>query len=124
MLDTLVGSGVPLGLVTSKRRQGVERGLRHVDLEDCFAAIVAGDEVELAKPHPEPVLRALELLGVEPAAAIFVGDSPHDMASGRAAGVHTVAVTWGPFAPEALARHAPDEWLHDPEDLLQLVGLA
>src|SRR5207244_8741837 len=90
-------TGKTLGLVTSKMRSGALRGLKVAGLEDAFAAIVGADEVTHPKPHPEPVLKALELLAAPAAGAVFIGDSRHDIACGRAAGVKSDAVPWGRF---------------------------
>jgi pyrophosphatase PpaX len=109
-----------LGLVTSKLREGAMRGLRHAELEDSFDVIVGADDVDRHKPDPAPVFAAVERLGADPATTIFVGDSPHDMAAGRAAGVRTGAALWGPFARAALEAHTPDYWLAKPEELLEL----
>jgi pyrophosphatase PpaX len=109
--------GAKLGVVTSKRRHGTELGLRALGLEACFDVLVCADDVARAKPHPEPVLRALDALGVAPARACFVGDSTHDMHSGRAAGVHTIAVLWGPFTRASLEPTAPDAWASDAREL-------
>ena len=62
---------------------------------------------------------ALTRLGAAPADALFVGDSPHDIESGRRAGVKTAAATWGPFTRAALEAAKPDVWLEKPEDLLR-----
>lgn len=118
----LAAGGARLGLVTSKMRQGALRGLRLVGLEDAFDAVVGSDEVTHPKPHPEPVLRALDLLGAEPATAVFVGDSRHDIECGRAAGVRTAAVLWGPFDRAQLEDLEPDYWLEHPQDLARLAG--
>lgn len=114
--------GVRTGLVTSKHRVGAERGLRVVGLEGTMEVIIGAEEVVNPKPHPEPVLLALETLGELPEAAIYVGDSVHDMESGRAAGVRTAAVLWGPFTRADLEPTAPDYWLEQPGDLLQVLG--
>lgn len=112
VVHELHGAGVPLGLVTSKRRLGGQRGLRSLGLEGRFAVEVYGDEVARPKPHPEPVLRALAGLGLAPSARVtFVGDAIHDVDAGRAAGVHTIAVTWGSGRPDELA--AADLVVHD-----------
>jgi len=63
---------------------------------------------------------ALHLLDADAASAVFVGDSPHDMAAGRAAGVRTAAAMWGPFPRAWLEPHGPDYWLCSPTDLLSL----
>src|ERR1041385_4454314 len=92
------GAGHRTGLVTSKNRPGALRGLRLVGLEDAMELIIGPDDVKNPKPHPEPILTALKVLGEPAACALYVGDSVHDMESGRAAGVRTAAVLWGPAA--------------------------
>ena len=112
--------GKTLGLVTSKMRGGAVRGLKVAGLEDAFQVIVGADEVTHPKPHPEPVLTALERLGAPAAGAVFVGDSRHDVECGRAAGVKTAAVLWGPFDRAHLEDLEPDYWLETPTDLTLL----
>ena len=51
---------------------------------------------------------------------MFIGDSRHDLECGRAAGVQTAAVLWGPFSRDDLADLAPDYWLETPADLARL----
>jgi pyrophosphatase PpaX len=51
---------------------------------------------------------------------VFIGDSRHDLECGRAAGVKTAAVLWGPFDRSHLADLSPDYWLEKPHDLTQL----
>jgi pyrophosphatase PpaX len=109
--------GKTLGLVTSKTRSGAVRGLELVALADAFDAIVGSDEVTQPKPHPEPVLTALQRLGAAAGDAVFIGDSRHDIECGRAAGVKTAAVLWGPFDRAHLEDLRPDYWLERPEDL-------
>jgi len=113
--------GIATGLVTSKNRSGAVRGLALAQLESLMDVLVCADEVENPKPHPEPVEKAVRLLGADPATTVYVGDSIHDMRSGRAAGVRTAAVLWGPFGRRHLEGAQPDYWLERPEDLLALV---
>jgi len=112
--------GVALGLVTSKLSLGADRGLRLLGLEQEFSVRVCADDVVNGKPHPEPVLMALEALGASPEQTLFIGDSIHDIEAGKRAGVTTVAVTWGPFARETLAAAEPDHWLEEPAGLFDL----
>jgi pyrophosphatase PpaX len=115
-------AGKSLGIVTSKARKGTAMGLRVSHLEGLFDEIVAADDVEKHKPDPTPVLRALELLNAEADRSVFIGDSPFDMAAGRAAGVLTAAALWGPFDRDTLSPHAPDYWLSEPTDILSFDG--
>lgn len=112
--------GKTLGLVTSKARSGALRGLERAGLSDVFDVIVGSDEVTHPKPHPEPVLTALTRLGAAPESAVFIGDSRHDIECGRAAGVRTAAVLWGPFDRAHLEDLHPDYWLERPEELTLL----
>ncbi|MFO0094657.1 MAG: HAD family hydrolase, partial [Gemmatimonadaceae bacterium] len=79
--------GCPTAIVTSKGRGMTVRSLQHVGLGNAFDTVVTFEETERHKPLPDPVWLALERLGARPEAAVFVGDSPHDMHAGRAAGV-------------------------------------
>ena len=114
-------AGLQTGLVTSKNRQGALRGLTLVGLEALMDVLVCADEVTNPKPHPEPVEKAVSLLGADPATTVYVGDSVHDMHSGRAAGVQTAAALWGPFGKAHLEEASPDYWLETPRDLVSLV---
>jgi pyrophosphatase PpaX len=120
-IGSIRSRGVRLGLVTSKNRSGAERGLRVIGLDTHFEVIVGADDVEHPKPHPEPVLQALDRMRVAAADAIYIGDSTHDMESGRAAGVRTAAVLWGPFRREQLVHTQPDFWLERPGELMGLL---
>jgi pyrophosphatase PpaX len=121
VVRALKEEGVATGLVTSKNRTGAVRGLTLVRLEALMDVLVCSDEVENPNPHPEPVEKAVRLLDADPEATVYVGDSVHDMHSGRAAGVRTAAVLWGPFGRSHLEGAQPDYWLERPEDLLTLV---
>jgi pyrophosphatase PpaX len=116
----LVAGGVRIGLVTSKNRQGARRGLVAAGLEDAVEALVCAEDVTHAKPHREPVDRALALLGGAAGSTLFVGDSIHDMRSGRAAEVGTGAALWGPFARATLEPAEPTHWLAAPGDVVRL----
>ena len=120
-LGAIRAAGRRTGLVTSKNRQGALRGLTLVRLEAMMDVLVCADEVTNPKPHPEPVEKAVALLGADPATTVYVGDSIHDMVSGRAAGVRTAAALWGPFGREHLELAAPDYWLETPADLVTLL---
>jgi pyrophosphatase PpaX len=117
-------AGRATGLVTSKNRTGALRGLAVAGLETLMDVLVCADEVTNPKPHPEPVEKALSLLGRPAATAVYVGDSIHDMVAGRAAGVRTAAALWGPFGREHLEGATPAYWLDSPADLVKLLDVA
>jgi len=121
-VERIRAAGRRTGLVTSKNRSGALRGLALAKLELMMDVLVCADEVTNPKPHPEPVEKALKLLDADRSTTVYVGDSIHDMLSGRAAGVRTAAALWGPFGRAHLAGATPDYWLETPGDLVALAG--
>jgi HAD superfamily hydrolase (TIGR01509 family) len=91
LLGAVREAGVPTALVTSSGRRLVEVALDTLGRRN-FDAVVCGDEVESAKPHPEPYLTAARLLGVPIDRCVAVEDSPAGVASAVAAGAAVLAV--------------------------------
>lgn len=121
MVQAVRAAGCRTGLVTSKNRVGAFRGLRVAGLEEAMDVVIGADDVVHPKPHREPVDRAVAHLGADPATTVYVGDSVHDMHSGRSAGVRTAAVLWGPFGRSDLEPAGPDYWLEHPRELVSLL---
>jgi pyrophosphatase PpaX len=121
-LAALTERGHPLAVVTSKTDALARRGLALVGIIDHFGVIIGCDACSRHKPHPEPVLTALDRLGYEPGEALFVGDSVHDIEAGNAAGVLTVAALWGPFSREQLAMATPSRFIERAGDVLQVLA--
>jgi pyrophosphatase PpaX len=122
-VDALKAAGFPLAIVTSRHRESTLRAMDLCGLTRHFDLIVSPEDVGNPKPHPEPVLFALERLGVEAREALFVGDSPHDIAAGREAGTRTAGALWGPFPREALEAARPDHLLSAQAEVLGVVGV-
>lgn len=118
----LHAAGHPCAVVTSKLTRFAQRAVDMFGLTDCFGAVIGEDMVAEHKPHPESVLAACSRLGVSPADAWMIGDSPWDIQAGHAAGCRSAAVLWGPFTRERLEPSAPDAWLARPEELPGLAG--
>ena len=120
-LDALRDAGARLAVVTSKTHALARRGLARCGLNQYFGVLIGADDVHEHKPHPAPVLAALDRLSADPADTVFIGDSPHDIEAGHAAGVRTAAALWGPFPREALASASPHHWLATPACIAALV---
>ncbi len=122
LLATLVEQGRRLGIVTAKRRTGVELAFRTLGIGRFFDAVVTAEDTERHKPDPEPVLLALSRLGANRDEAAFVGDSPFDVGAGKAAGLYSVGVSWGGLHPEERLREAgADVVVHDRAELLDVL---
>lgn len=121
-LTLLHERGHEMALVTSKATDAAMRALRLMGVDSLLKPVVGADVTASHKPDPEPVLYALAQLGRNPRDAIFVGDSPHDIAAGNAAGVLTVGALWGPFTRETLEAARPARLLTDIRDLPPLIN--
>lgn len=120
MLGEFKTRGHKLGIITGKGRRSLDISLRYLIPEDIFDVTIAGDEVTNPKPHPEGVLKAMEILGSHPEHSVFIGDSDFDFVAGKAAGVQTVGVHWFDENKESSWVEKPDEHLKNPAYLLQV----
>jgi pyrophosphatase PpaX len=114
-LSRLRSAGVKVAVVTSKRQGSVEMALKNFPaLRSVVDRFVTLEDTREHKPHPEPLLRGLELLGGVPKdEAAYVGDSPFDVEAARAAGLTSVAVSWGAFSEEKLRAAEPEYLVPD-----------
>lgn len=122
VLTALRAGGARIAVVTSKRGEVARRTMEVCGLWDVVDLLISADDVERGKPDPEPVVRALAALELDAQArqVLFVGDSPHDLRAGRAAGTRTAAVSWGPFDRSLLDAERPDYFLESLSELLAL----
>jgi len=121
LLEELKDSEHRLGVVSSKIRSGVERGLNLFSMAGYFDCLIGAEDVTNHKPHPEPLLKAAATMNDSPERTLYVGDSIHDVAAGRAAGMTTVAVSWGPFPRPDLESTRPDYLIDKPVELLRIL---
>jgi phosphoglycolate phosphatase len=112
-LDRLAARpGTLLGVATGKARPGLEHVLASHALAPLFATTQTAD-AHPSKPHPSMLLAALQETGVDAADAVMIGDTAFDVAMGRAAGLRTIAVTWGYHPRDRLAAAGPDLVIDD-----------
>ena len=119
MILRLRRRGARLGVVTAKIRPTMELGFEHVPLErDWFEVLVAKEDTRRHKPHPEPLLLALERMGAAAGEAIYVGDSPFDIRAAHAAGVTAAAAAWGDiFSRDVLVAERPHVVFDSPDQV-------
>lgn len=96
------------GIVSSGDGGRVRKELETLGVADFFEAVVCGGDTARRKPDPEPLVVALDRLGLDPAVAAYVGDSPEDILMARAASVYTVGIPGGFPNRQALVASAPD----------------
>jgi pyrophosphatase PpaX len=109
VLADLHAAGVKVAVATSKRRESAVQAMDILGLAEHVPVLVAMEDTEAHKPDPTPLLLALERLGeADPSHAVYVGDAVVDVLAGKAAGMSTLAVTWGAGERDALAGVRPD----------------
>lgn len=125
VIQTLYAKGIRMGIVTTKIRPTTLRALEMFDLLPYMErdAIITVQDVTYAKPHPEPVLKALQQLNADPASTLMVGDSAADLLAARAAGVKSAAVAWSIKGIDVLKQYNPDYILNNMTDLYDVLGM-
>ena len=119
LLHELRGQGLQLGIATSSGRAlpFLDRwGVRHL-----FDGIVGREDVENRKPHPEPILKCLSHLQLDPHEVVYIGDSTIDIRAGKAAGAPTIGVLTGTSSHDILRQEDPDHILESVAELFRVL---
>jgi 2-phosphoglycolate phosphatase len=109
ILSALDARALPWGIVTNKATRYTIPLLASLRLDTRAAAVVCGDTLPYAKPHPAPLTEAATRLGVAAARCVYVGDARRDIEAGIAAGMRTLVARWGYIEPD----DAPESWRAD-----------
>ncbi|QFF99987.1 pyrophosphatase PpaX [Psychrobacillus glaciei] len=123
VVDTLYKlkeQGYKLAVVSTKRRDMIDRGIQLMECGNLFDTIVGLDDVKNAKPDPEPIELALTRLGVEKEHALMIGDNLHDIVGGQRAGVDTAAVAWSMKGEAFLATFLPTYMIHHISEVITI----
>jgi len=125
LIAQIAAAGLKWGVVTNKSARFTVPLTQGMPLFNSAATIISGDTTPHAKPHPAPLLEAARQLQVAPGACVYVGDDERDIVAGRAAGMPTVAATYGYLgATGTAAGWNADFMLGAPQDLLAVLKLA
>ena len=118
LLSTLFMRGLTWGIVTNKSKRFTDPLVRQMPVLRDAAAVISGDTTPFAKPHPEPLYEAAKRLRVEPKYCVYVGDDLRDIEAGRAAGMPSLAATWGYMGSHDVNSWKADALLKEPDNLL------
>jgi phosphoglycolate phosphatase len=123
-LAAIEAAAIPWGVVTNKPARFTEPLLERLELRERCACVISGDTVSERKPHPMPLLRALELISADASSAVYVGDAARDIVAGRAAGMRTVAALYGYIPADDLpAAWGADHDIRRPVELLDVLEI-
>ncbi len=95
LLYEIESANLRWGIVTNKIERYTRQVVTGLGLAQRAACVVSGDSTPNPKPHPEPLLLACRLAGVNPQHTLYVGDDLRDVQAGHAAGIRTIAAAWG-----------------------------
>lgn len=118
LLSTLFMRGLTWGIVTNKSKRFTDPLVRQMPVLRDAATVISGDTTPFAKPHPEPLYEAAKRLRVEPKYCVYVGDDLRDIEAGRAAGMPSLAATWGYMGSHDVSSWKADALLKEPDNLL------
>jgi phosphoglycolate phosphatase len=100
LVDELERRSVKWGIVTNKPHRYTLPLMQALGYADRAACLISGDTCAHAKPHPEPMLKACELIGVTPAQCLYLGDDLRDMQAANAAGMRGIIASYGYVSPD------------------------
>lgn len=113
-------SGRRKAVISNKLESLSRRVLADLGLLEHIDLVLGGDSVEEKKPSPKPLIHVMEILATAPGESVIVGDSCFDIQAGKAAGVTTVAVSYGFRAADTLTE--ADYIIDAIEELPDLLG--
>ncbi len=121
LLQGLADAGLAWGIVTNKPERFTNPLVGMIGLQQA-GCVVSGDTTAHAKPHPAPLFEAARRLGLAPQDCWYVGDDLRDIEAGRAAGMATVACSWGYCGTLEPAQWGADLLLDTPQALLEVIN--
>lgn len=125
LIEALQARGMAWGVVTNKSQRFTDPLTAAMPLFTSAGAIVSGDTTPHAKPHPAPLLEAARRMGLDPAHCLYVGDDERDIVAGLAAGMRTVAATYGYLGSQSdVAAWNAHAQINSPLALLNLLASA
>lgn len=125
LLAALDRSKLPWGVVTNKSARFTMPLTTAMPLFATARTIISGDTTPHAKPDPQPLLEAAQRMNIPPERCIYVGDDERDIVAGLAAGMGTVAVTYGYLGQKAdTSQWGAHATINCAEGLLQLIATA
>lgn len=122
-LQWLHGQGYTLTVASSRSSASLVEFLKDMSINGYISYVLGADDVEHAKPHPEPVLKTLATLGVDAGDTLVVGDMPVDIMMGSGAGAATCGVTYGNASREQLEEAHADYIIDDMEELKNIAPI-
>lgn len=124
LITELERRGLPWGIVTNKPHRYTLPLMQALNLHDRAACLISGDSYSHAKPHPEPMLKACEIIGVAPEHCLYLGDDVRDMQAANASNMRGIIARYGYISADAqLSSWQAHAMIDHPIELLGLITL-
>lgn len=118
LLSSLKLRGLRWGIVTNKSARFTNALVKQMPLLKDASVVISGDTTAHAKPHPEPLFEAARRLKIAPHHCIYVGDDKRDIEAGQAAGMLSLAASWGYMGSHDVSTWHADATLMEPDCVL------
>jgi len=125
VIATIERMGIPWGIVTNKSKRFAMPLLEKLDLFDRASCVVCGDTTDKIKPDPEPIIHALLLLNTKSSKySFYIGDSKKDVDAAKAAGISSIACTFGYIEED----DDPEKWYaeftaNEPSEIIEILSI-
>ncbi len=117
--------GMPWGIVTNKPHRFTLPLMQALGYAERAACLISGDTCARAKPYPDPLLRACEMMGTAAADCVYLGDDLRDMQAARAAGMPGIIANYGYVGEDASVENwKADGSINAPTELLQYLEIS
>ncbi|WP_027625258.1 HAD family hydrolase [Clostridium lundense] len=120
VIESLYKNGILCGICSSKMKEQYEIDFFKTGLQHYMRSVVLAEDTENHKPHPEPLLKAIEILNVEPKYSMYIGDTVSDYKATRNAGMDFALAVWGGADTTGIEA---DYYLNEPKDILKVLGV-
>ncbi len=122
MLQSIISTGMPLGVVSNKPFTPSKRILDGLGIQKMFSVLVGGDTTSKRKPDPEPLWFAAKQMKISSNRVLVIGDSSNDILGAKNAGYQSCAVLWGIGCEEDIQLARPHYMIKKPEELSNVVS--
>ncbi len=124
LVEALEQRSLPWGIVTNKPHRFTVPLMQALGYAHRAACLISGDTCAHSKPHPEPMLKACQIIGVSPAQCLYLGDDLRDMQAANASGMRGIIANYGYISDDASVKN----WnahgsVNKPTELLDLIAL-
>ena len=124
LIAELERRNIKWGIVTNKPHRFTAPLMQALGMASRASCLVSGDTCARAKPHPDPLLKACDIIAATPAQCLYLGDDPRDMQAANAAGMRGIIAAYGYISADAeLAGWGAQGTIHKPLELLNLLTL-